>query len=570
MTTVARDKQRRPSAAEFLAGVARRLRLPYWRRRQAADAAPVIMKPYMPDPDTRKARGGRRAVLFWMIGFCVFYGMCWAFFTPYLVLLLLAPVAILTALMIWALPDARTAPTGVLVKLFFAYFACLILWPNYLALALPGLPWITMARLTGFPLALALLICVSMSKDFRNQVWASMNATPILWRCLVAFILLQTMSLAVSRSPFYSLDRYAIWQTGFTAVFFASCYIFATPGRVIAMARLLWVMAICVGVIAVVEKRLEHVPWAGHIPSFLQVQGERIQLILAGQRRSGDGIYRAQATFSTSLGLAEYLAYCMPFVTHFAVTAEKSATRWAARLCVPFLLFVVLITGSRLGMIGCLTTFLIYTLIWSVQRWRSHRESLMGPAITLGYPALALLVVGATAFIGRLRTVVWGNGAMTSSNLGRHIQWAMGIPKIKSHPWGYGVGMGGETLGYRDLSGLLTIDSYYLVIVLEYGVVGFLLYYAIFVIGGLYAYRSLSTVGMQAKELSFLTPMTITLANFVVIKSVFAQDDNHPLIAMILGMIAATCWRVQQRKAAAPAMANAAARKRAGWLEAQA
>ena len=52
------------------------------------------------------------------------------------------------------------------------------------------------------------------------------------------------------------------------------------------------------------------------------------------------------------------------------------------------------------------------------------------------------------------------------------------------------------------------------------------------------------------QELSLLIPIAVCLAAFLVIKSVFSQEDNHPLVAMIVGMIVATCWRVQQSKRA--------------------
>jgi hypothetical protein len=36
--------------------------------------------------------------------------------------------------------------------------------------------------------------------------------------------------------------------------------------------------------------------------------------------------------------------------------------------------------------------------------------------------------------------------------------------------------------------------------------------------------------------------------NFFVIKSVFSQQDNHPLVFMMLGMVVALVWRIQQQR----------------------
>ncbi len=505
-----------------------------------------IMKPYTRDHQARGHRRWRSLVVVLMGAFCFIYGMAWALFAPYLIVLMAMPPALLSLVVIWALPDTKTAPTRALVAFFFAFFVGMVMWPNYLALALPGLPWITVARLTGFPMAFMLLLCTAMSEEFRSRVATSLSATPWILRFLLTFLVIQTVLIAASRSPFFSLDRYFIFQTNFTAIFFAACYVFVVPGRVTRMASLLWIMAISLGVIGIIEQREQHVPWVGHIPSFLQIEGERIQAILMGARRAGDGIYRVQATYSPSLGLAEYLALCMPFVMHFGFTTKSPWVRLAAIASVPFMLYIVLITGSRLGMVGCLASFLLYTLIWSLLRWRQSKESLLEPAIALGYPAVFTVVMAATLFIGRIRTVVWGNGAATSSNMGRQIQMNMGLPKIWHHPWGYGPGTGASTLGYFDIGGLLTIDSYFLNVALEYGVVGFIVYYGIFAIAVAYgAYLVLKFVRLT-RELTFIIPAIISIANFIIIKSVFSQEDNHPVVFMILGMIVVLCWRIRQ------------------------
>jgi hypothetical protein len=54
--------------------------------------------------------------------------------------------------------------------------------------------------------------------------------------------------------------------------------------------------------------------------------------------------------------------------------------------------------------------------------------------------------------------------------------------------------------------------------------------------------RTVSTEPLNG-ESALLIPIGLALANFIVIKSVFAQTDNHPIIFMILGMLAALLYR---------------------------
>jgi O-antigen ligase len=131
-------------------------------------------------------------------------------------------------------------------------------------------------------------------------------------------------------------------------------------------------------------------------------------------------------------------------------------------------------------------------------------------------------------------------------------QWKLGIPKILTHPWGYGIGKGNEALGFVDVNGALTIDSYYLLVALEYGVIGFIVYYGMFFFAiYLIAKKSLSPALFE-KENALIIPVGIALLNFIVIKSVFAQPDNHAIVFMILGMIVALLWRFQHASEETP------------------
>ncbi|WP_309644147.1 hypothetical protein, partial [Phenylobacterium sp.] len=113
--------------------------------------------------------------------FCLVYGFFYALMTPYLFMLFAAPLGVLAMLAIWALPDLRNAPTKTMERFYFAFIVCLVLWPNYLAIALPGLPWITFLRLTGIPMALMLLISISTSKTFRADLSRVLSAAPVAW-----------------------------------------------------------------------------------------------------------------------------------------------------------------------------------------------------------------------------------------------------------------------------------------------------------------------------------------------------------------------------------------------------
>jgi hypothetical protein len=510
---------------------------------QEPNSAPL--RPYIDDPQSPNHRIERRMLLLGVVTFCLLYGFVFAFFAPYLLPVLATPVFALAAAAMWALPDVNRAPTRALEGLFFAFFAALILWPNYLAIAVPGLPWITLIRLAGFPLAGVLLICVSTSAAFRARLGAALSATPYIWRSLVAFVAIQALSIMFSDMKSESVQKFILAQVYWTSIFFISCYVFLQPKRVEQWSLLLWIMAIPIGLIGIAEHFVGHVLWATHIPSFLRIADENVDRILHGQIRAYTGVYRIQSTFSTSLGLAEYIALTIPFVIHFAFLPNKLLVRALAIGSIPFLFVVILFTGARLGVVGFGLSFIAYVLIWAILKRRREPRAILASAILYSYPVLFGATVATTLFIGRIRRLVWGGGEHQLSNDARTDQLRMGMPMVISQPWGHGIGRGAETLGYSIPGGLLTIDTYYLMVALEYGIIGFVVYFGMILVSIYYASMSVLIAPPEEREFTFLIPAAVSLFNFLVIKSIFSQQDNHPLAFMMMGMVAALVFRIR-------------------------
>lgn len=506
---------------------------------------PVTLKPYS-DQETNAWR--RRATLLVILGisfFCLPYGFYYALFTPYLLVQFLAPIAILAILAIWALPDLRTAPTGLLSPLAFAFITALILWPNYLAIALPGLPWITMIRLTSFPMALTFLVCLSVSAEFRTRIGTIVQGTPNLWKAIAILVLIQCLSIAFSKNPMQSIQKLLVAQTAWTGIFFVSCYVFVKPGRVQRWAMIIWVMALLVGTLGLMERQEHRVLWGAHIPSFLKVGDEVVQRILQGASRSTTGQYRIQSTFSTALGLSEFCALAMPFVLHFLAGKYHFLVRIAALLTIPFLLYVIINTDARLGLLGFFLSLMVYLFLWGVLRWTKSRESLVGPATVMVYPIIFSAFIASSFLVGRIKNKVWGTGQYNASNVARMTQVKAGTPQVLDHPVGHGIGMGGDALGYTNKAGVQTVDSYFLQVGLDIGILGLLAYSSVLILSVYYAIKYSFTDAGREKENSFLVPLAVCIINFIAIKFVFANDDNHPMIFMAMGIIAAIVYRIR-------------------------
>jgi len=478
------------------------------------------------------------------------YGFLFAAFAEALLLPLTIPLLILAAVVVWVLPETRRGPLRALEWLFFGFLIVLLIWPDYLAISFPGLPWITFRRLFAGPMALILLICISVSAAVREDIKRVIASEPLVTKLIIAFAILQLLSIALSRDPSRSVERFIVAQLYWTAMFFAGCYIFLKPGRVARWAAIFCLLSIPLALIGLYEWANSRVPWADRIPALLKVEDESVQRVLAGTARAATGEYRVQSTHTTSLGYAEFLALTTPFLIHYVVGSFSTLVRLAALIALPVTFWMILLTDSRLGVVGFFLAALLYPAAWAVLRWKRAAGSLFGPAITLAYPVIFVLFLVASVVFGRLRRIMWGGGEHAASTEGRKMMYDKGLDIIAGNPIGHGVGMGAETLGVTNLAGILTIDTYYLLIALEYGVLGFLIYYGYLIIAVIRSAATLMTGRLPDQETLYLIPLSIAILSFIVIKSVFSQDANHPIIYMMLAAMLALIVRHKEASAA--------------------
>ena len=518
--------------------------------RQSFELQPLL-RPYHGAGGTWLQRHAKVVVACIAALFCMFYGFYYALTTPWLLVPFLVPLAILMMIVIWAAPETKTVPIRTLERLFFALFIGLIVWPNYLAISLPGLPWITVSRLIGTPLALLFLLSLSSNSEFRKKLGEILNASPVFWKAFAILLFLMVASLPVATHVGASVSRLVVVQMTQTCTLLLSCYLFVRPGRARYAAFVLWGLALMVSAFALLEAPLHHTLWAGHIPSFLKIENEVVARIVAGNIRNTTGQYRVQSVFSTPLGLSEYLGLVSPFILYFAFSrTSKVWVRIASGATLGLLLLVILGTDSRFGLMVYFLAAMAYLLSWALLKMRSER-SLIGTAIVWAYPVIFALGVVASFVIGRVRAKVWGTGQYNDSTAARVDQFNLAYPKMLTHPIGYGLANGAEAIGYHTPSGLLSVDSYYLALTMELGIFGLIAFLTMFIYLGLRAFMVILKSYDQDGELSLILPAAISIAVFLVIKIVFAQEDNHPVIYVLAGMIVALLYRYDRRDALA-------------------
>jgi hypothetical protein len=475
----------------------------------------------------------------------VAWGFAFGLSAPFRVMPLIAPLPVFILLIIWALPEGDYAPAKAIEPLFVAFLAALMLWPNYIAVVLPGLPWLTMLRIFAAPLLVVALICFSVSARFRTTMKLSIGSDPVIWRVLAAFVFLQTFSLLLSERPVFSINKYIVDQLNHTVVFLISCYVFLIPGFSKRWALALLATGYIICFVGLWESALGQLPWVGHIPSFLRVDSGYVAGVLEGASRTGVGVHRVQAMSSHALAMAEILGLVAPFALHIARGPHSLIIRGLGITYLPLAALLIELADSRLGNVALMSAVLFYILIWALLKWRQDKSNIIAPAIVLLYPAVMVSALLSTFFVGRLRIAVWGSGAQQGSTEAREIQWQLAMPKIMSHPLGHGLGQAARKVGYVNPAGQGSLDSYYLDILMDFGPFGFALFFGMFLYAAWVAAKVVMNYRPQG-DMTLLLPLMVGMLQFVIIKSVLSLDHNHPLVFMMLGAIVALSFRARR------------------------
>lgn len=480
-----------------------------------------------------------------------FYGLVIGVTATLFLVQLMIPVALALLLALSLLPETGIVYERTLKALFFAFFFSLAVWPNYLAVSIGSLPWITVVRLLAIPMSLIFLMSLSQSAAYRRSLAETLSASPVVWKLLAFYFVLAFVTLAASDKFAFSVNKYIIAIYSLGAIFLLSVQLFSRPGVARQFAVMMWVGLLICCFFGMWEARIGQVVWAGRIPSFLKVEDEAVIRILSGTMRSAIGVHRVQGKFTTSLNMAEFLALMTPFILHFMVTGRNLLERVLAAATLPLIFTAIVKTDSRLGMVGFGVAVVGYLFYWAYRRWVRDRRSIFAPLILLGYPAFVVLVILSSFFVTRVRNAVWGSGAEAASNNARIGQFNDGVEVILRQPWGYGIGRAAETLGYTNRLGTLTIDNYYLSIAIETGILGLIAFFGAFYAAMFIGAKEVLRTDLD-EDTSWLVPALLGLAVFVVVKLVLSQQENHSIAFAMLGMAVALIHRAKSRPPVLP------------------
>jgi hypothetical protein len=448
------------------------------------------------------------------------------------------PILVMAGLSLWLLPDIDKADNPPFYKLLTTYMFLMVAWPSYVAIAIPGLPWVTPPRLVLGVLLVTMLTHFPQIAEARRKVVDLLGHDPLAFRLYGLFLLMQVVVLPLAPSP-VDVFSYELMQGVLdSSAMVAAAWCFADVKKIPRVLRLVVLAGILSMLITLLENYLQRPPWFGYIPSFMKVDPTLLETYLSPQARVGDGRYRIRSTFGIVLYYSQYLGLILPPLL-FEMWKAKGWKRALSVLLVPLILQTVWFINARTASIALLTSLFAFGgMVLVRQLFFRPRGDALKSGIMVSLVLLAIVgLAGAVASSHRLKMYTIGGSQHAGSNAVRDQQWEGAWRAVGRNPIGVGLGTALPDVGAVSSNGIAIVDSYYINLLVGVGPLGF--------IGFMGCLARIAYLGvmvfLRAKDdlEEWGGVLAISLVNYIISAYVISYADNNYLtFTLAVGILA--------------------------------
>lgn len=404
-------------------------------------------------------------------------------------------------------------------------------------------------RVTAISLTLLFGYLIFSRKDFQSCVIEITTKYWIIFYGGVANVLVGMMVLPVMGGELPTLSSALFDIMVYAAFALGAAYLYWKNGRKV-LHRFILIICSASAIllpIGTIERMQQMVLWRSLIPpGFGGEDAALIQSIMAGAFR--DGNYRVQSVFSNPLLFAEYLAVTSPILL--------SAMLWTKNNTLRFILFPLYIYGLYAALVFPSARLSFVALVaghcaigsLGLLYWKRHSNSrnLLADAGLLAIPAAVSILSVLLLFSRRFQIFVFGGREHAGSNEARSTQWEAAFRSLPQSPvFGFGYGEAVDLAGTVGQKQTLTIDSWYINVMLESGVIGTSLYAAAFFAA---TYRACQlSVLIKGRDAALMMALTAMMVAKMTINGVLSLTHNHVLLFFAYGIVIGASLRYQEQ-----------------------
>jgi O-antigen ligase len=233
------------------------------------------------------------------------------------------------------------------------------------------------------------------------------------------------------------------------------------------------------------------------------------------------------------LVLGQFAGALVPLCAALAIN-EKAGWRYASMIAVFGCMYCVFVSTSRSGLLVFIVANLFFVLLMTLN-WFKYRWLILTLSL-----AIASVVSLYAFYLGdALTQVVGGTADNLSSARIREIMVSDALTRASESPWmGHGDGTAQFLAGVTGPTGMATIDSLYLSILIHGGYVGLVLWVAFMSALIMMAVRN-ALEGANAYVRAINSAIAAFLVGMGVGFSVLSIEDNVALVFLFAGMVIA-------------------------------
>jgi hypothetical protein len=471
------------------------------------------------------------------------------------------PIGVVLGVVIWLLPDAdeHAPPTTAdppYIALLVAFVSGIIVWPSYIAIVIPGLPWLTPPRLILAGMIAMMLIHYPQHRHSRGTLIEVMSHDRIAISLFLLYESLNILVLPLSPKISDTVSFLVLQEVMNLSAVTMAGVLLTKPNNIRIIYAGIVVTAIYAMLVCIVENDMQIPPWADYIPSFMQIDQSFLSRILSPQARIGDNRYRIRSTFPVVLYFTQYLSLVLPLVL-YAAWRMRGRYRILGLALVPLVLHTVWYANARTAISALLIPLFVFA---ALSLWRSLRQGRNSDALRTGIRAAVIMLLvgmlgGVLATSHRAQMYTFGGKQHAGSNDARDRQWANAWKQLAKNPIGIGAGNSVARVGIavkgRDN---LIVDSLYINLLVDVGYLGFFAFFGMFIrcawLGITCFMRAVNEIEEQAGAAA------IGLISYVTTCSVVSTTDSGYLSFLLCGMIVATKRLQDQRIAEEARLSN--------------
>ena len=450
----------------------------------------------------------------------------------------IAIVGLALLVLLWVIPDIPLISERYFRIAFLIALVAQLIFPAYYAFLVPGLPWISVRRLTWFPMILLAGGLLATSEDIRRKFNGALAGDKIVSALAIGFFCWMTLSIFTSVSwsdSFKDLsDAFLYWYlAAIAAIIFVR-----GPSDTTTVFRVIMFTAVIGSAAGLIEVALQRHFYIDSLPSSIidglsEANPKMFQNIARGYTRGGQ--FRANYIYFVSLSYGEYLALSLPICLHFVAHGRSRADLVLGWIASILCLMGIFASGGRGAAISAAGSVPLFGALWVWRYMRGNTNSMAGAlALTLVSAALAAFI-GLFAASHTFRTMFTGDGETDTSTDARFEQWALALPKIADNPvTGYGTGLGSSVVGYYTPGGTASIDSSIISLLVEVGVPGFLLFFVLIL------YSAWLMLRIYAREDDDESAPALAvgcaIVSFGIYRLALTQRENHFFLYILIAL----------------------------------